>query len=736
MNLFNFSFGKLVSDSIADAFYSILLSLNGLLYNIIEALYKVFCAVSKVNLFSDSAFQKITSRMYVVMGIAMLFIFAYNLILMIVNPEDKKTTGQMTKVVKETVISLILIVLLPTIFKYMNILQFDILDTNIIGKIILNDTGSTTDSCNYDQMTILDDADIAIEGNSKPSQDLNDYCEVFYDDSKHNAADRGAYSIAPTLFSAFYHPTEYGLAECTEYIETCKSGDCDSYSGVITENEDKTLCKYYYYDVKKATFTGDIKPFNEDSKFYTKLKNNEGKFEFNWVLSIASAILAIVMFASYAIAVGVRVAKLGFLQIISPITVMMRIIPSQKDAIYGKWFKNLKNTYLDVFIRLAIIYFALFAISLIPEIWDSFHIDNSYGTFVQALAKVIVILGILQFAKDAPALIKEFVGNSGNFSIKKPFTDLKTNPGINTLRGAMYGATTGSGWGRIAGLFSGGVRGAVSGYDKAVKGIDTARTERADGSTFWGRNLDRARVAVGMETRGESLDRNLEKKFHTKERTEMNQNVKKEMDNIRSAVNSKLEKEDSKTNLSFTVDQYDTAGNVIGQKTYSGLNYANFVKLRDSLQKEVENATSEDEKIRAQKKLQDFSKGLEDAKTKEMRRAVTDAINNNNHGGLLNKADLETIQSSVRTINSYIDEGGVAVEYDENGQRRNDTEFTTNITNGDQLFNTSDDSSLQNRLTAQRQNISERSSSIKDGNYNRYQANSRMVRGQGKSEKK
>ena len=54
------------------------------IYIFIGALYQVFEKVASVNLFSVDVFTKITSRMYIVMGIAMLFIFAYNLVLMII----------------------------------------------------------------------------------------------------------------------------------------------------------------------------------------------------------------------------------------------------------------------------------------------------------------------------------------------------------------------------------------------------------------------------------------------------------------------------------------------------------------------------------------------------------------------------------------------------------------------------------------------------------------------------
>ena len=110
MNLF--SLGGFFSD----IWMSIWLSLNDFVYSIISVLYQVFEGVAEVNLFSEKVFKDITSRIYIIMGIAMLFIFAYNLILMIINPEEKKSTGQTTKVVKETIISLVLVILLPTIF--------------------------------------------------------------------------------------------------------------------------------------------------------------------------------------------------------------------------------------------------------------------------------------------------------------------------------------------------------------------------------------------------------------------------------------------------------------------------------------------------------------------------------------------------------------------------------------------------------------------------------------------
>ena len=499
MNLFNFAAG-FFGVSWADIWMSIWLWLNDLVYNMIELLYRVFDTVAKINLFSEQDYGEIVKRVYVIMGIAMLFILAYNLILMIINPDDKKSTGQMTKMVKEIIISLVLIVLLPRIFSYMAALQRHILDSKIIEQIIVGDSGGTLEKkCNYNEYTLLDEYNI--KGSSgRVSVSLNDDCLNY---NSLSSAVKGAHSIAPTLFSAFYHPVNYGFTECKEYVDKCynQSKDSDCSTETINRSEDKNMCVYYFHDMKKAVFTGDLAPFNKDSEFYSKVKKDDGTFEFNGLFALIAGCLAVYMFVCYTLAIGVRVAKLGFFQIISPIAVMMRIIPKQKEAIFDKWLKNLTDAYLDVFIRLAIIYFALFAISLVPDVIGNLS-ANSGGSFgVWLLAEVVLILGILQFAQDFPKLLQEFFGNSGNFSLNSPKKQISENKlaskGVGMVAGGIgAGAvgltrnlnrskTDGDGNGRVAwnsarGLFGGLYNGARNGIKNGSTNIKGSISSAAD----------------------------------------------------------------------------------------------------------------------------------------------------------------------------------------------------------------------------------------------------------------
>lgn len=533
-----FSLGGFFSDAIADIWMSIWLSLNDFVYSIISVLYQVFEGVANVNLFSEEVFKDITSRIYIIMGIAMLFIFAYNLVLMIINPDDKKGTGQTTKVIKETMISLVLVILLPTIFNYMSIFQKHILESQIISQIILGDTGGTSaEECDYSQYTIFDEYDIGkvddtsflnwktilslgiyqiylSTKDSTPTAMLTEYCENYSNEL--SPAQRGAYALPATIFSAFYHPTNVDYNSCEEWIEQCKN-DKSCSSTDVTEDEDKEMCAYYVYDVKLAKYMGNIAPFNSESKFYSKVKADDGTFEFNGLMALAAGVLALYMFVCYTIAIGTRVAKLGFLQIISPIAVMMRIIPKQKEAMFDKWYKQLLNTYLDVFIRLIIIYFALFAISLVPDVIDALFESIEGSWYVAALSTVVVILGILMFAQKAPELFKEFFGGSGNFSLKSPKKQLSENKlamgAVGLARGGVGGASRnmfrsiregkkpheviGS---TVGGLFGGARRGAKAGYgstldniamntDRAIDETTDKRRERAKYKALHGGNL-------------------------------------------------------------------------------------------------------------------------------------------------------------------------------------------------------------------------------------------------------
>lgn len=779
-----FTLGGFFSEAVAETWYSIWLSLNDLVYSLIAVLYQLFEAVANVSLFSDTVFEKITNRIYIVMGVAMLFIFAYNLVLMIINPEDKKGSGQMGKVVKETIISLVLIVLLPTIFKYMNIFQYHVLNTNVIGTIILGDTSAEAD-CDFSDMELLDE----YIGDEKKKVSFGSYClkggvagtavgagvgsiatpigtgvgavggavigcagglivggiekiaKIFgYDDNQAVTnlstgcqlysilpdSERGARAIAPTIFSAFYRPKMFGYVDCYNYLKTCGSDkDCnytfdenntntdDEKNGVIDTEKEKKLCAFYVYDVNMAKYSGDMSVFNADSDFYSEVKTSSDLFEFNYLLAFAAGVLALYMFACYTIAIGKRVAKLGFLQIISPITVMMRIIPKQKEAIYDKWQKELINTYLDVFIRLVIIYFALFAISLVPDVINSLFATTGSG-IVGGLASVVVILGILQFGQEAPELFKQlFGGVGGKFSLKSPRKQIADNKlamrGINAFRGGVYGATTGKGkhGGVLGGFISGAGRGAVGGYEKAVKGIDTARTEYENGSRWYGRAIDRVRTGVGMETRADSEDRITNK---LNEKIKVNNEDEKKLKEIKNKATDTIKKDTSK--VKFTKFSFDGVD-------FSNMKYVQVKEYEEVLKSNYESATDEASKKAAYQKLINFQNEFGKEMKKKVNEGVTALINGTDFYDDFKGADYAMAKSNISDV--------LANEHEYNGKRIDSVNDAKELNDAIDLLGDHNREMSDKMPTA---NVHTRYG------YQARHADSRMVKGNGKAEKK
>ncbi len=723
------------------------------IYIFIGALYQVYEKVASINLFSTEVFETITGRLYVVMGIAMLFIFAYNIILMIINPDDKKSSGQMGKIVKETMISLAIIVLLPTIFNYLYIFQSHVLESNIISQIILGPVGSTDgDSTNCDATDYdcsCDFSDYGLEeynnekywfqfwkqGTTDKTDALKTACQKYKTDL--SPSQRGAYSIAPTLYSAFFRPTNFDFSECVTHLQ---GGN----SSIESDSEDHKICVNYFYDITASKYTGNIRPFVNDS-FLRDIVADSSKtsMEFHWIMAIVAGGLAVYMFICYTMEVGVRVAKLGFLQLISPIPVMMRIVPGQKDKVYKKWFDNLLNSYLDVFIRIFIIDFALFAISLVPDVistmWRSMT-SGSENFFIKALATAIVILGILKFAQDAPKLLKELFDFKGTLALKSPGKQLSENKvlmgGVNAFRGGIYGATTGeNAKDRIGGFFSGAARGAVSGYDKAVQGLDTARVERANGSTFGGRMIDRARRAIGMETRADSGDRSIETVFHSEERRKANEELMKKLDAINKTIESKIDKESSKINI----DVVDNAGNKILSGTWS-----NIKKYQNALAAQISNASTDAERQKAFQKYKEFESYAGKARKKTQEELLNNLLHKDSSGAsapiidyngvaeVFSKADANAVLANIESLNSEIAKGIVGTRYSDDGTEISGSTRSAN----NSIDNNSDLKDLKDLLEEQAAEIQRHSIARVDEKYMARQADSRMVKRNGKSEKK
>ena len=127
-----------LGDKVVDAFHKICLSIDGVIYNFINRLYTIFYVLSNNQFFSQEQFNDIASRLYVVIGIIMLFILSYSLLKAIANPDEfAKGENSFPNLIKNIVISIVIIALLPTVFRFAYSVQTTIVQNNVIGNIIL-----------------------------------------------------------------------------------------------------------------------------------------------------------------------------------------------------------------------------------------------------------------------------------------------------------------------------------------------------------------------------------------------------------------------------------------------------------------------------------------------------------------------------------------------------------------------------------------------------------------------
>ena len=195
--------------------------------------------------------------------------------------------------------------------------------------------------------------------------------------------------LAAELFTAFYHFDE--------------SLEADG----LTDEEEK--CKN-----SVNTLKGEIITYGTFTTGNDCLDTKSGDtyvMDFNWLLSPIVGALAVYFIFSYCLSVGMRTFQLAFLEIIAPMAIVSHLSP-KKDTMFNKWWKIYSSTYLDVFLRIAIINVTVFLIAVIFDanmsgtFWES--VGGKTGTWYgDTIMTVFIIMSLLMFAKKAPDLLKE-----------------------------------------------------------------------------------------------------------------------------------------------------------------------------------------------------------------------------------------------------------------------------------------------------------------------------------------
>ena len=502
-------------------------AIDNVIYNFIPTLYNLLTDIARTSVLSQSAIKDISSRVYNLLAIFMVFKVTFSLIMYVVNPDDfsDKTKG-VSKLTTNIVISLTLLILTPYFFSYAYQLQTILLESDDLGTLIFGKTNSDGSSVKSSKFT--------------------------------SAGDTIAYSAMAPFFIPDTSITD--LASCK--ILTTNSGDgeifnqkcADALSKVSSNNDSNftsTDVQNYIYGTEAQllglTFRQNmVLASSKVSRSSDDSDDESFVMEYRIIFSTAVGVIVVLLLLSFCIDVAVRSVKLAFLQLIAPIPILSYIDPkSGKDGMFKKWYEMCFKTYISLFVRLLALYFAIFIISKIGELSDV--INGSYQS--NKVVKIFVIVGALMFAKQLPKILEGLgikLDGDGKFNLNpiKRLEDEAIGGKAITgaaagLAGGAVGALTGAGVGRA---LSGGLSGALGKKSfnetwKATKDKNAAmRTARLDGSTMLGRAG--ARFSNTFGTRG-ALGR-IEQEKH---------DIQNQMDKIDNQIKSK---EDEKNKIKGT----------------------------------------------------------------------------------------------------------------------------------------------------------------------------------------
>jgi len=319
-------------DWIVDILRLFFFFLDTIIYPLISVAYNLLMNIANTTVFTEDIIDLFASKVYALLGIFMLFKVSFSILTYIVNPDDfaDKSKG-FGKMISNIVITLILLVATPWIFSQAMDIQRIVLKDNILGKVFSVSTVSNVST---------DDA-----GNTMSYETLLAFYHIDEDNDGYGCGGLEAGSLL------------------NSNVNTCQNYLGDSF------DEFKNVLEISHA-TKNVNFYMDFDLLNK------RTPNNDYVMSYQPLISTLAGGFICWILVMFCFDVAVRSVKLGFLRMIAPIPIISRIDPKKGMDTFNKWVKSCTSTYLDLFIRLLAIYFAVFVISLVG---DMNFVDASTG---------------------------------------------------------------------------------------------------------------------------------------------------------------------------------------------------------------------------------------------------------------------------------------------------------------------------------------------------------------------
>ncbi len=509
----------------ADIARSFLSLLDRMVYFFIDLLISLFDSLASIRIFGNDAIATLTTRIYALIAIIMIFKVSFSIIQYIINPDNfsDKERG-FGKTIRNVILTLVALVITPYIFNLAYNIQNYATQHQLVEKIILGVNNTTAEkqrnSKNEFALRILN---IFVQPN------ITEIKEFSYKNNRYYCMENDRDN---PMFNDLGEYNE-GFGDCLWHLDGNQDGKNYQYNGK-TYDADDSIYNLVWESNDYAILLDMV-----DDRY--NINNTIYLFDYKFLISTAVGVFVLIMYLNFCIDLAIRSVKFAFLQLIAPIPIISMIDPkSSKSGPMSKWLNVCFSTYIGLFIRIAAVSFVIVVINIV----FSSSVLTTNGTQINDFIKLVIVLGALLFAKDLPKLLSDIIGV--NFGGEFKLNPLLRIPGGRAALNAgrtLAGATTAGLIGGIAGgiaannahrqlghsggLTTGGtIRGALQGIGSGFAGgiknhgqhfvqagataakAQSTRVRENDGLTFGQRTRKFFGNAVGVNT--EDMDKSAE----------------------------------------------------------------------------------------------------------------------------------------------------------------------------------------------------------------------------------
>ena len=403
-----------------DIFRSVFTFIDRPCFWLLGLMYKIFFNVASADIFSSGTILSFYKRVQLIIGVFMLFQLTITIVKGIINPEEM-TDGKSGKnnVIYRVMVSLFMLVAIMPInipnakseyqiqlnnngllFGTLFSLQNRILSNNTIGRLVLGTTSVSSTSTSSTTTTSSNSTEENLEksANIFTTTVLKGFIRINLKDGKLKDPGEGK---EPEVLNENRMCTDIDDETLKIYTKL------DSDPGDILD-----LVNASCTSAKSASWFGEA-AINKALGFIKRAsKTDRYVFAYIPILPAVTAIVFSIILLSFSIEVAVRAIKLALLRLIAPVPILSYMDPKGgKDGAFSSWVKALTSTYLDLFVRLALVYFVIY---LIQDLIVNGLVINTGSGVVGVLSFILICIGLFVFAKQAPKFLKEALGMKGD----------------------------------------------------------------------------------------------------------------------------------------------------------------------------------------------------------------------------------------------------------------------------------------------------------------------------------